>query len=42
MAYLAPFVIHSGRRMAAAELSTAAESYRDLIVGLRDGKIDPL
>ncbi len=42
MAYLAPFVIHSGRRMAAAELSTAAESYRDLIVGLRDGKLDPL
>lgn len=42
MAYLAPFVIHSGRRMPPAELSTAAESYRDLIVGLRDGKIDPL
>lgn len=42
MAYLAPFVIHAGRRMAAAELSTAAESYRDLIVGLRDGTIDPM
>ena len=42
MAYLAPFVIHSGRRMAQAELSAAAESYRDLIVGLRDGTIDPL
>lgn len=42
MAYLAPFVVHSGRRMPPAELSTAAESYRDLIVGLRDGKIDPL
>lgn len=41
MAYLAPFVIHSGRRMAPAELSAAAESYRDLIVGLRDGTIDP-
>jgi glutathione-regulated potassium-efflux system ancillary protein KefG len=42
MAYLAPFVIHSGRRMGEAQLSTAAESYRDLIVGLRDGTIDPL
>ena len=42
MAYLAPFVIHAGRRLPAAELSTAAESYRDLIVGLRDGTIDPL
>jgi len=42
MAYLAPFVIHAGRRMPAPELTAAAESYRDLIVGLRDGKIDPL
>lgn len=42
MAYLAPFVIHSGRRMPAAELSAAAEAYRDLIVGLRDGRIDPM
>ena len=42
MAYLAPFVIHSGRRMPAADLTAAAESYRDLIVGLRDGRIDPL
>ena len=42
MAYLAPFVIYSGRRMEAAQLSTAVESYRDLIVGLRDGTIDPL
>ena len=42
MAYLAPFVIYSGRRMSPAELSTATESYRDLIVGLRDGTIDPL
>ena len=42
MAYLAPFVIHGGRRMTAEELSGAAESYRDLIVGLRDGRIDPL
>lgn len=42
MAYLTPFVIHAGRRMAAGELSSAAEKYRDLIVGLRDGTIDPL
>lgn len=42
MAYLAPFVIHAGRRMTAPELSTAAESYRDLVVGLRDGTISPL
>ena len=42
MAYLAPFVIHSGRRLAAGQLSAAAEAYRDLIVGLRDGTIDPL
>jgi glutathione-regulated potassium-efflux system ancillary protein KefG len=42
MAYLAPFVVYSGRRMEPARLSTAAESYRDLIVGLRDGTIDPL
>lgn len=42
MAYLAPFVIHAGRRMLPGELSTAAEAYRDLIVGLRDGGIDPL
>lgn len=42
MAYLAPFVIHGGRRLAPEQLSAAAESYRDLIVGLRDGRIDPL
>ena len=42
MGWLAPFVIHAGRRMSNTELSTAAESYRDLIVGLRDGTIDPL
>jgi glutathione-regulated potassium-efflux system ancillary protein KefG len=42
MAYLDPFVIHSGRRLPAPELSAAVEAYRDLIVGLRDGRIDPL
>lgn len=42
MAYLAPFVIHGGRRMTPEQLSGAAEAYRDLIVGLRDRRIDPL
>ncbi len=42
MAYLKPFIIHAGRRMVQADLTAAAESYRDLIVGLRDDRIDPL
>ncbi len=42
MAYLAPFVIHGGRRMAPEQLSAAAEAYRDLIVGLRDERLDPM
>jgi glutathione-regulated potassium-efflux system ancillary protein KefG len=41
MAYLKPFVVHAGRRMRPEDLSAHAESYRDLIVGLRDGAIDP-
>ena len=42
MAYLAPFVIHAGRRMSREDLSAATEAYRDLIVALRDGRLDPL
>jgi len=42
MAYLTPFVIYAGRRMTTKSLSTSAETYRDLIVGLRDGLINPL
>lgn len=42
MAYLKPFVIFAGRRKAAADLSAEVETYRDLIVGLRDGRLDPL
>ena len=42
MAYLAPYVVYAGRRMEPAQLSAAAEGYRDLVVGLRDGSIDPL
>ncbi len=42
MAYLEPFVIHAGRRMTPEMLSAEAERYRDLIVGLRDGRIETL
>lgn len=42
MAYLEPFVVHAGRRLAPEALNAAGESYRSLIVGLRDGAIDPM
>lgn len=42
MAFLEPFVIFAGRHMDEARLSLHAEKYRDLIVGLRDGRLDPL
>ena len=42
MAYLEPFAIFVGRRIPKAELSQQVEKYRDLIIGLRDGKIAPL
>jgi glutathione-regulated potassium-efflux system ancillary protein KefG len=42
MAFLEPFIINAGRKMPSAELTAGAEAYRDLIVGLRDGRIDPL
>jgi glutathione-regulated potassium-efflux system ancillary protein KefG len=42
MAWLEPFAIFVGRRIPPAELSQQAEKYRDLVVGLRDGTIDPL
>jgi glutathione-regulated potassium-efflux system ancillary protein KefG len=42
MAYLRPFVIHAGRRLPPADLNAAVESYRDLLIGLRDGRIDPM
>ena len=41
MAYMKPFVIHAGRRLPPEDLSAAVESYRDLLVGLRDNRIDP-
>lgn len=42
MAYLEPFIIFAGRRLETSRLSAEAERYRDLIVGLRDGRLDPL
>jgi glutathione-regulated potassium-efflux system ancillary protein KefG len=42
MAWLEPFVVHQGRRLEPDNLARAAETYRDLIVGLRDGRIEPL
>lgn len=42
MAYLQPFVIHAGRRMAPEALSAEAERFRDLVIALRDGRLDPL
>lgn len=42
MAWLEPFVIHAGRKLDSAALSGRAEHYRDLIIGLRDGRIDPM
>ncbi len=42
MAYLEAFAIHAGRRMAPPDLAAQAKAYHDLIVGLRDGRIDPL
>lgn len=42
MAYLAPFIVNAGRKMPPEGLTARAEAYRDLIVGLRDGRIDPM
>ena len=41
MGWLEPFVIHSGRKLDVATLTHKAEIYRDLLVGLRDGRLDP-
>ena len=40
-AYLKPFIIFTGRQMSAAELAGNAERYRDVLVDLRDGRLDP-
>jgi len=41
MGWLEPFVVHAGRKLGAAALSERAERYRDLLIGLRDGRLDP-
>ena len=42
MAWLEPFSIFIGRRIPPDELSQRVEEYRDLVIGLRDGNINPL
>jgi glutathione-regulated potassium-efflux system ancillary protein KefG len=42
MAYLEPFAVYSGRHMDESQLSGHAEKYRDLITGLRDGRVNPM
>jgi hypothetical protein len=41
MGWLEPFVVHAGRKLEPAALSSRAERYRELLVGLRDGRVDP-
>lgn len=41
MGWLEPFVVHGGRKLEPAALVRRAERYRDLLVGLRDGRLDP-
>lgn len=42
MAWLTPFAIEAGRRLRPAALTQRVAAYRDLIMGLSDGRIDPL
>jgi glutathione-regulated potassium-efflux system ancillary protein KefG len=42
MGWLEPFVIHAGRKLDAAALTNRAEGYRELLLGLRDDRFDPL
>lgn len=37
MLYLPPFVVHGVQKLSDAEIEQAAQTYRDVIVGLRDG-----
>jgi len=41
MGWLEPFVVHAGRKLADAALAERAARYRDLLIGLRDGRLDP-
>lgn len=42
MAWLEPFVVYAGRKTTTSHLSERAEAYRDLVTGLRDGRLDPM
>jgi glutathione-regulated potassium-efflux system ancillary protein KefG len=42
MGWLEPFTLFTGRRISKDDLSQRAEDYRELVLGLHDGKIDPL
>jgi glutathione-regulated potassium-efflux system ancillary protein KefG len=42
MGWLEPFVIHAGRQSDRTSLTRQAEAYRDLIVGFRDDRFDPM
>jgi glutathione-regulated potassium-efflux system ancillary protein KefG len=42
MGWLKPFVIYVGRHLENTELTRQVEAYRDLIIGLRDGKHPPM
>jgi glutathione-regulated potassium-efflux system ancillary protein KefG len=42
MGWLEPFVIHAGRKLDADALTRKAEAYRELLVGLRDDRLDPV
>ena len=41
MGWLEPFVVHAGRKLDTAALTSRTERYRDLLVGLRDGRLEP-
>jgi glutathione-regulated potassium-efflux system ancillary protein KefG len=42
MGWLEPFCIYGGRRLTPENLMGETEKYRDLLIGLRDGKVKPL
>ncbi len=42
MAWLEPFAVFAGRRAPPEQLNARAEAYRDVIVALRDRRLDPM
>ncbi len=42
MAWLEPFAVFIGRRIPRMQLAQHVEKYRDLVIGLRDGSINPM